>query len=173
MKSIVMASEITTDQKRVFEQYAFYRLASMDMDAAHNSLHLWHKNKNLVMRDILFRDAVISYMRPFSGSKGIYGGGYKISDKDVPVKYLKLHGKLDSLRNQLFAHTDITARKPGFTVWGFGRGAPPMTFKGDSYNSLYRQIHDIWELVVGVKKNIDVRLDRTLTACKKILGYSE
>lgn len=161
-----MTIKLTIELNRVFEQYAFYRLADMDFDSAMRSLVLSKKYKSTEIRHVLLRDGIIAYMRPFSGSNGVYSKGYRLAKKDVPQKYIGLYNELDRFRNQLFAHTDVSARAPHFFTQSFIKGYPLMAFKGNGTDDLYAQIGDIVDLTSLTQKKLQAKLEKTLNVCR-------
>jgi len=137
------------------ERCAFYKLCDGDFITAQNSIDLLKDLKELKARHVFLRDIAVSYARPFAGSKGIEVTEHRLQLKFVPRKYLALHKELVNLRNQIFAHTDLTYRKP--KVADFSSGEIkwfPMAFKGYDYNSLFIKIDDISDLIKGVQDNL-------------------
>jgi len=95
------------------EKYYFYRLYSIDLDSTKHSLCVLKRYRREDVRHCLLRDIVVSYARPFSGNKGQDIPKHKLTKKVVPRNLCQLHDDLIKLRNQLFAHTDYTYRRPG------------------------------------------------------------
>jgi len=141
------------------EKCAFYKLCDGDLITAQNSIDLLKDSKELKASHVFLRDIAVSYARPFAGSKGIEVSEHRLQIKFVPLKYLTLHKELIILRNQIFAHTDLTYRK--LKVANFSSGKHkwfPMAFKGYDYDNLFAKIGDISVLIKeiqgGLRKEI-------------------
>jgi hypothetical protein len=83
------------------------------MERAQKSIELSQRTNDAYLRAALFRDAVISYAKPFlnncysDNSKGL-----RISDNHVPQELKGAHVEILALRDQLIAHTDMTVQRP-------------------------------------------------------------
>ena len=61
----------------------------------------------------MFRDAVISYAKPFSSNRfSDQSKGLRISDNHIPKELTDTHKEVLALRDELIAHTDMTVQKP-------------------------------------------------------------
>lgn len=143
------------------EQYYFYRLYSIDLDDAKHILRVLKRYRRKDVRCCLLRDLVVTYCRPFSGNKGNKMTSHVLTTKVVPRDLRALHNELLSLRNQLFAHTDYTYRRPQVANWSTGSHKWfPMSFRGFDYNRLDAQVPEIHELVIVVEKNLQDIIDK-------------
>lgn len=137
------------------EECVFYKLYDGDFIVAQNSIELLSDSKELRLKYILLRDIVISYARPFSINRGIEVSKHSLGSKFIPPKHKNLHNELIDLRDQLFAHTDLSYRKP--KVADFSSGDHkwfPMSFKGFDYNCLLAKIDDIADLIKKVQESL-------------------
>jgi hypothetical protein len=117
-------------EQEIIEKYHSYRLYSIDLDTALHSIRVLKRYRREDVRYCLLRDIVVSYARPFSGNKGETIPKHTLSKKEVPKHLRPLHGELIDLRNQLFAHTDFTYRRPKAVNWSTpGHKWFPMTFR--------------------------------------------
>lgn len=110
------------------EIYVFKHLSLIDMERVQKSITLMLKSKDEYIKEALFRDAVVSYMRPFSDNRGEHiARGLKLKNNVIPNKFRKAHKEIESIRNQLFAHNDLTQQNvqfgPGssFSLKGYER----------------------------------------------------
>jgi len=143
------------------EQYYFYRLYSIDLDEAKHILRVMKRYRRKDVRYCLLRDLVVIYCRPFSGNKGDKISKHVLTKKVVP-KYLRsLHDELVNLRNQLFAHTDYTYRRPKVANWSTDSYKWfPMSFRGFDYNKLDARVSEIHQLVTEVEGNLQGKIDK-------------
>jgi len=117
------------------EQYVLKRLSLIDMGRTLRSLEYLEGMADEHLREALFRDAVVSYAKPFSDNKGIHTKkGLRINEKGIPPELKLAHAEVVNVRNTLFAHMDIDIQKPElehyeidgekhhpFTVAGYGK----------------------------------------------------
>ncbi len=67
------------------EKYVFRHLSLIDMERVEQSLSLLGKTDDPYLKEILFRDAVISYVKPFTDNRGkIKKRGYESIKKAYP-----------------------------------------------------------------------------------------
>lgn len=108
------------------EEYSFYRhFTSQSLEDARNSFSLLVELKSVDnrLRMPLLRDAVTSYARPFKNSHGRLGIRLNASEMGCPHPK-DMHDRILGLRDQVFAHCDISVKKPRVTVIGISlRGA--------------------------------------------------
>ena len=124
-------------EKDIERQYKFYRLYRMDFEQAIHTLKIMKRYKKKDVRFTLLRAFVISYACPFSGNKDNLNKNHYLEAKFVPKSQSKLHKELLNLRNQLFAHTDLTFFNPKFAKWTTKKqNLFPMSFRGFDYNKL-------------------------------------
>lgn len=65
------------------------------------------------IRESLFRDAVVSYAKPFSGNRGISGQSrLRLADTFVSAALRVAHDEIITLRDKLFAHMDLDNQVP-------------------------------------------------------------
>lgn len=143
------------------EQYYFYRLYSIDLDTAKHILRVIKRYRRKDVRYCLLRDLVVSYSRPFSGNKGKEMRSHVLTKKVVPKELRPLHTELLELRNQLFAHTDYTYRRPKVANWSTDSHKWfPMSFRGYDYNKLDIRLSEIENLLMAVEKNLQAKIDK-------------
>ncbi len=95
------------------DQLALAHLALIDMERVKRSIGYLQETDDKGVRAALFRDAVISYAKPFTSNRYSDGKkGLRISENHVPKELLNIHKELVALRDELVAHTDMTLQKP-------------------------------------------------------------
>jgi len=146
----------------MIEKYYFYRLYSIDLDTVKHSLCIIKRYRRKDVRYCLLRDIVVSYSRPFSGNKGVAWKNHTLKKKEVVPKHLRtLHDDLFNARNQLFAHTDFTYRRPKVAKWRMlGRKWFPMAFRGYDYDKLDARVTEIETLVKSVAENLQTEINK-------------
>ncbi|MDO8263593.1 MAG: hypothetical protein Q7T21_10245 [Gallionella sp.] len=95
------------------EQLALAHLSLIDMERVQKSIEYLRGTDDKYLKAALFRDAVISYAKPFSTNR--YSDrtkGLRISEKHVPRNLLDIHKEVLALRDELIAHTDMIIQKP-------------------------------------------------------------
>jgi hypothetical protein len=146
--------------KRSIEEYYFYRLYSIDLDSTKHSLRVIQRYRRKDVRYCLLRDIIVSYARPFSGNKGQDISKHTLTRRVVPKRLWPLHDELINLRNELFAHTDYTYRRPKVVNWSTAsRKWFPMSFRGYDYNKLDSRVSEIESLVKAVEENLQAKID--------------
>jgi hypothetical protein len=146
------------------EHYYFYKLYSVDFDSVKNCFKILKRYRRKDVRFSLIRDIVVSYARPFSGNQGELLSKHRLRKKVVPKEYHPLHKELIDARNQLFAHTDYTYRKPKVANWSTEtRRWFPMSFRGYDYSRLDSRISEIESLV----ESVDEALQRQIYELEK------
>ena len=110
------------------EQYVFRHLSLIDMERVQKSIEKMEASDDEYIKEALFRDAVVSYIRPFTDNRGEnVKRGLKLNKKGVPKNLKSVHKEIEDIRNQLFAHNDLAEQKtqfgPGtsFSVNGYER----------------------------------------------------
>jgi hypothetical protein len=142
------------------EQYCFYRLYSLDLDDAKHILRLLKRYRRKDVRHYLLMDLVVTYCRPFSGSRGDKISRHVLCLRIVPKDLRPLHNELLNLRNQLFAHTDLTYRRPRVVNWSTASHKWfPMSFRA-SDGKLDGRVSEIQQLVTAVEANLQSEIDR-------------
>lgn len=108
------------------EKYVFRHLSLIDMERVKKSLEIMNVTTDDYIKEAMFRDAVISYAKPFSGNRGEnIKKRLRINQKGIPAELRDAHLELIDIRNKLFAHNDLVYQKadfgPGtsFTVKGY------------------------------------------------------
>ena len=128
--------------------YRLHRLYSIDLDSVRQSLRLIRRYRRNDIRFCVFRELVVTYGRPFSGSRRPDAERYCLPPEFVPSEYRSLHDELMTLRNQLFAHTDYTYHQPTVTRWQTERGLVfPMSFRRGEYEKWLKRLDEIGRLV--------------------------
>ncbi len=145
---------------RIKEQYNFYMLADTDMNQSLNTLKIIRRYKKRDVINALIRDVVVIYSRPFTNCKGNHIPRHKLDkNKFVPKNLHALHEKIIRYRNQIFAHTDLTARKPTLGRLQIGSSHRyAMSFRGFSPNDFEHDLPRIEEAIRMVKENISSKL---------------
>lgn len=142
-------------EQNIIEKYEFYRLYSIDLDTAKHSLQVLKRYRLKDVRFCLLRDIVVSYARPFTKNKGEKIPKHTLTPKVVPKHLRPLHDELIDARNQLFAHTDYTYRRPKTVNWSTSeRKWFPMSFRGYEYDKLDRRVAEIETLIRAVTGNL-------------------
>ncbi len=119
------------------ESYVLRHLALIDMERALRSLDYLNELKDEHLRQALFRDAVVSYVKPFSDNKGVHTKkGLKINETGVPKELKAVHKEIVDIRNELFAHMDITRQKPQLDVYKT-KGKKHVSFTVTGYEKVY------------------------------------
>ena len=126
------------------------------------------------VRYCLLRDLVVTYCRPFSGNKGDEISKHALTKKVVPKDLRRLHDELLNLRNQLFAHTDCTYRRPKVVNWSTDSHKWfPMSFRGFDYNKLDGRVSEIHQLVTAVEKNLQGIIDNIHETSNNLLNSDQ
>lgn len=95
------------------DQLALAHLALIDMERAERSVDYLLRSEDKYLKAALFRDAVISYAKPFLSNKFRDGTkGLRISTNHVPSELKNFHDEILALRDELVAHTDMTRQRP-------------------------------------------------------------
>ena len=95
------------------DQLALAHLALIDMERVQKSIEYLRDTDDKYLESALFRDAVISYARPFSSNRfSDQSKGLRISDNHIPKELTDTHKEVLALRDELIAHTDMTVQKP-------------------------------------------------------------
>ena len=95
------------------DQLALAHLSLIDMERVQRSIEYLLGTDDKYLKAALFRDAVISYAKPFSDNR--YSDkkkGLRISDNHVPKELVNVHKEVLALRNELIGHTDMAIQKP-------------------------------------------------------------
>lgn len=138
------------------EQCVFHRLANQDFQEAELTIERILQVEDKIIQHALIKVAVVSYARPFSKNFGVHKS-YRLPAKEyVPREMYDLHKKMMIHRNQVFAHTDITARSPQMARFKGREGfVYPMSFRGfppDEFLPLVPQMKGLVKSVM--EKNI-------------------
>jgi hypothetical protein len=126
------------------EKYLFLRLAEMDFKQVLWKIKILKRYRKLDVKYALLESIVVSYIRPFTKSKGIKKKEHRLSKKYVPEEYKNLHKKLCERRHKLFAHTELKYFNPQVSRWG--ENWYPMSLKGRQYEELNSKVDDIRSL---------------------------
>jgi hypothetical protein len=100
------------------EYYVFLKACENDFRVSLKSFYFVDKQEFGFHQLVYLRDAVISYGRPFSGNRGVHKKVLRLEGDLIPVEFREIHLYAISLRDTLFAHSDIQARKPELLVLG-------------------------------------------------------
>ena len=137
------------------EKYYLYKLYSVDFDSAKHILKVLKRYRRKDVRYCILRDLIVTYCRPFSGNKGDKITNHKLTIKVVPKELRPLHKELLDYRNQLFAHTDYTYRRPRVVNWSTDTYKWfPMALRSFDYGKLDNRISEISKLIQSVEMNL-------------------
>ena len=95
------------------DQLSLAHLSLIDMERVQKSIEFLCGTDDKYLKAALFRDAIISYAKPFSNNR--YSNkttGLRIADSHIPKGLMSAHKELLALRDELVAHTDMTIQKP-------------------------------------------------------------
>jgi hypothetical protein len=95
------------------DRLALAHLSLIDIQRVQRGIEHIRGSDDKYMKDVLFRDAVISYAKPFRDNRHSDGSrGLRISDKCIPKELREVHEEILALRDKLIAHTDMTILSP-------------------------------------------------------------
>lgn len=95
------------------DQLALSHLALIDMERAQQSVEYSHRANEKALKAALFREAVVSYAKPFSSNRYSDGKkGLRISENHVPKEMMIIHNQVLALRDKFIAHTDMAEQRP-------------------------------------------------------------
>lgn len=159
------------DDRIYIEKYLFHRLSYNDILQAIQSLSVLKRYKKRDVRFALLRDFVVSYARPFVGSKGFVCNNHKLNESLVPKDSKELHKDIIHIRHKLFAHNDLNFRDPKVVNWSeAGILSFPMSFKGSGYEKLDDHHPDMLKLAEVVLNNIRKEIAKREPRLASILG---
>ncbi|CAD5374680.1 hypothetical protein RA210_U680001 [Rubrivivax sp. A210] len=99
------------------ELYVLHHLTLVDMERVARSIQYLSTVTDKHIREALFRDAVVCYVKAFSSNNGIKGKrGLRISNAFIPSALIDAHDQILDLRNKLFAHVDLDNQAPDVKV---------------------------------------------------------
>lgn len=97
------------------EQYVLRYLSLIDMERVQRSLSKMEEIDDDYLKEVLFRDAVVSYIKPFSDNRGEnQKKGLRVNQKGIPDNLKATHKEIETIRNKLFAHNDLEYQEPKF-----------------------------------------------------------
>lgn len=115
-------------QNKEQEKYVLRQLSLIDMKRVRRALDMMEVTDDEFLKEVLFRDAVVNYVKPFSDNKGKYQKkGLRINQKGIPTQLVGVHREIEGLRNKIIAHNDLVYQEvdfgPGisFSVKGYER----------------------------------------------------
>lgn len=134
------------------------------MERVEKSVNHLSRTKDKFLKAVLFRDAVISYAKPFLNNNYSDGTkGLRINSKCVPAKLKTYHNEILALRNELIAHTDMTRQHPLIEKYEDEVG-PNFSITVKGYETIHEDhlIEPLRELAKAVHKHlINKRSDQT------------
>tara|TARA_R110001592_G_scaffold229740_1_gene486407 strand:+ start:1693 stop:2166 length:474 start_codon:yes stop_codon:yes gene_type:complete len=99
--------------KKHDDKLALENLSIIDMERVILSIDCISGTESPHIKAALFRDAVISYAKPFLKNKfSDNSKGLCISTNHVPKNLKSVHKEVLDLRNELIAHTDMAIQNP-------------------------------------------------------------
>lgn len=141
----------------------FLRLYLSDFSAAIDTLKVLKRYRRPDVQYALLRDLVVAYVRPFSVNKGRRGKNVLDAEKYVPKSMRALHNELKRVRNQQFAHTDLSFYSPERLTFKGPTGDihfyATMTV-GYDYAALLRRLSDIKALISTVERTLHAEIMR-------------
>lgn len=143
------------------ESYVLRYLALIDMERTQHSLEQLSEVQDKHLRGALFRDAVVSYVKPFSDNRGHHTKkGLKINQKGVPKELKAAHRELVDLRNNLFAHMGIDKQTPQVDIHEID-GEKHVSFTVKGYETVYvdHLIGPLAQLAKAVHRHLMSELD--------------
>ena len=150
-----------SDASRARTEYLLYRLFTIDMDSVRHGLAVLRRYRRDDVRFPLLRDVVVTYSRPFSGSKRPEGSLHFLSLKFVPRAMRSLHHELVSVRSTLFAHSDLVFHNPELLRdASTPRRVIAMSFSNADYRGLLRKVDAIGSLAEAVETSLWTELRR-------------
>ena len=129
------------------EQYVFRHLSLIDMERVQKSIEKMEATNDPYIKEALFRDAVISYIRPFSDNRGEnVKRGLKLNQKGIPKQFKSAHKEIEDIRNQLFAHNDLAKQDTQF--------GPGTSFAVNGYEKVFCEhlVEPLRQLAVAMYK---------------------
>lgn len=129
------------------EQYVFRHLSLIDMERAKKSIEKMEASNDQYIKEALFRDAVVSYIKPFSDNRGgNVKRGLKLNQKGIPKDLKSAHKEIEDIRNQLFAYNDLAKQETQF--------GPETSFSINGYEKVFYEnlIEPLKQLVVAMHK---------------------
>jgi hypothetical protein len=137
------------------EQYVLRHLSLIDMERAQKSLAKMQETEDPYIKEALFRDAVVSYVKPFSDNRGEnQRKGLRINQKGIPSKLKNAHKRLEDIRNKLFAHNDLEYQAAQF--------GPGTSFTVKGYESFYSDdlVKPLEELVLAMHQHLQQEMQK-------------
>ncbi len=107
------------------ELYAFFHLSLIDMERVAASLDKRCQTADTYLQEVLLRDAVVSYARPYSRNRGEINTSLRLGECFILESLKDCHSEIIECRNKLFAHNDLKGQGlqfgPGtsFSVAGY------------------------------------------------------
>ena len=139
-----------------FEQYCFYRLYSIDLDAVRHSLRMLKRYRRPEVRALILRDVIVTYSRPFSDNRGKFIKVHRLKVNSVPSKLRSLHNDIIDARNRIFVHTDFEYRDPHISRWPSAKGSIyGMAFRSDHVERFGKRLIQIEDLVKAVESTVN------------------
>jgi hypothetical protein len=138
------------------DQLALAYLALIDMERVQTSIGYLRNTKEKDLKDALFRDAVISYAKPFLNN--LYSDGTKglsINKSHIPNELDNIHHEVLDLRNKLIAHTDMTLQKPKISE-SLGEVGCNFSMSVSGYQTIHKDhlIEPLYKLAKVVHANL-------------------
>lgn len=133
------------------ENYVFLQLCDSDLESAFRSHSLASQTELGYELLVFLRDAVVSYGRPFSRNRSIHRKNRTLGLEYVPIEYLDLHNHILSLRNTLFAHSDLTAKEPTLTFLGMNKPKITVSYKNNYLSDIEEGLKNLGVLTEKVR----------------------
>lgn len=115
------------------EQFIFYDLAHGDMFRVKKNLEYLESTTDRHLRDVLCRDAIVSYCKPFTSNRGKYQKNkLVVPESFVPKALRSEHKALMNARNELIAHMDISKQSAKLERYDVN-GAPHFAYSVKGY----------------------------------------
>ena len=142
---------------RFEEEYVFYSYATDDLREAFNYLKSINLYKRKLTISALIQIAIIAYSRPFKKCIGNYGR-HKIEDTMIPNKFSSLHKKIITYRDSIFAHSDISIRKPTLSRKKIeNKTVFSMTYRGFKPDDFRHDVNNMKKLIEALSLSLRLR----------------
>lgn len=112
------------------EQYVLRYLSLIDMKRVQDSIAKMRETEDVYLKEALFRDAVVSYIKPYSDNRGEnQKRGLRINQNGIPDNLKCAHKELVDMRNKICAHNDLQYQQPSF--------GPGVSFSVKGYKKVF------------------------------------
>lgn len=139
------------------EEYVFLRACDNDFSMALKSLRLIDEHDFGYPQFVFLRDAAISYGRPFSPNRGIHKKNHILDSSIIPSEFSKLHQEIVTLRNTLFAHSDIAEKNPKLALLGDTKPIFAIEHEGRYLTDIKDRLKDMSKLIQQLQNALTLK----------------